>query len=217
MMGAITLRDEYLQRYRPRCRREARRFLRRGLELEDLEQIALIGLIKAVDRFEPAYGSSFWPFAKVHVLGELMHYVRDHEAFVRLPRPLYELHRRELRAQSRLLTELGREPSFAEIAEAIGCGESEVGALHYARFRCNLADIDEMPDLTSLSYRVEERTMICVSLERLEREEQELLLGVYGLRLSQTEAGRRLGHTQRSASRLHKRALQKLSLTLGEG
>ena len=217
MIGIISSRDEYLERYHPRCRREARRFLRRGLELEDLEQIALIGLIKAVDRFEPSYGPAFWPFARVHVLGELMHYVRDHEAFVRLPRPLYELHRRELRAQSRLLAELGREPNLAEIADAAGCGKAEVSALHCARYRCTLADIDEVPDLTSLSYRVEERTMISVSLEQLERDEQALLLGVYGLRLSQTEAGRRLGHTQRSASRLHKRALQKLLLTLGEG
>jgi RNA polymerase sigma-B factor len=216
MIDANTSRDEYLGRYHSRCRREARRFLRRGLEIEDLEQIALIGLIKAVDRFEPAYGPSFWPFARAHVLGELMHYARDHEAFVRLPRSLYELHRRELRAQSRLLAELGREPSLAEIAHATGCGEAEVSALHCARYRCNVADIDEMQDLRSPSYRVEERTMIWVSLERLDRDEQELLLGVYGLRLSQTEAGRRLGHTQRSASRLHKRALQKLSLSLGE-
>jgi len=216
MNDALTTRNEYVQRHRQRCRSVAARFVRQGLEQEDLEQIAVIGLIKAADRFNAAYGTSFWTFARTHVIGELMHYVRDHEALVRLPRTLQTMHRREQQSQCRLWIDLGREPSIAELADALGCSEYDVRDLHQARYRCNVADIDESLQAIPAERHVEERALLLSSLCRLEHDEQALLMGVYGLRLSQTEAGMRLGYTQRSASRLHKRALEKLSLALGE-
>jgi RNA polymerase sigma-B factor len=209
-------RDHAIQAHRAHGRRIARRFMRPGLDLEDLEQIAMVGLIKAADAFRASHGVNFWDFARTHVLGELMHYTRDHEAVVRLPRSMYVLQRREMSVHGRLLVELGREPNIAEIALAIGCAEDDLHALHCAKYRCNVAELEQIAEPISPAHRVDERAVIAASLRRLEPDEHDLLLGVYGLRLTQAEVGRRLGYTQRSASRLHRRALHKLSLALGE-
>ena len=212
----LTLRNERIDAYHWLCKAAAARFIRPGLERSDLEQVATIGLIKAADLYDTAFGTPFSLFARQRILGELMHYVRDHETLVRFPRALHDIHRREQKAHVRLQAELGRDPSLAELATSLGCTKADVSALHEARYRCNIVDLDGIRDHASSSYDVDERALVLSSLRALDSDEKALLMGVYGLRLSQTEAGMRLGFTQRSASRLHKRALQKLSLALGE-
>ena len=209
-------RDERIHAHRGMCRSTAMRFVRPGLELADLEQVAIVGLIKATDIYNPTFGTSFHAFARRRIIGELMHYVRDYESLIRLPRNLHELHYRERKISARLQSELGRIPVFSELAEALDCSKEQLEALRDARNRCNLADLDEHIQRDATVHDLAERVVILTSLHHLDRDESALLMGIYGLRLSQTEVGMRLGYTQRSASRLHKRALQKLSLFLGE-
>jgi RNA polymerase sigma-B factor len=102
------------------CRRAARKFWRPGLERCDLEQVAAVGLIKAARRFDPSVRTPFEAFAWMTILGELMHYVRDHERAVRVPRRLRTLETKFARAHETLLGRLGREPNDAEIAAVMG-------------------------------------------------------------------------------------------------
>ena len=90
--------------------------MRRGLDRADLEQVAAIGLIKAVDRYDPAQAAPFEAYAWLLVLGELMHYVRDSERFVRAPRGLRDLERRWSAAERELWPRLGREPTESDVA-----------------------------------------------------------------------------------------------------
>ncbi len=216
MMALTQLRDERIYAHRYLSRFIAARFLRPGLERADLEQVALIGLIKAVDRYNPSIGKPFRSFARQHIIGELMHYVRDHESIVRFPRALQRLHRREQQAHFQLRGELGREPSSREIQTALGCRFDELHTLYAARHHCTRAEQQAEYCYPALAANVAEQALLWTSLHSLDQDEQYLLLGVYGLRLTQTEVGNRLGYTQRSASRLHKRALQKLSHVLVE-
>jgi RNA polymerase sigma factor (sigma-70 family) len=87
-------RDGTVVAYWYLCRRAARRFMRRGLDRADLEQVAAIGLIKAIDRYDRTQSAPFEAYAWLLVVGELMHYVRDSERFLRAPRGVRELERR---------------------------------------------------------------------------------------------------------------------------
>ncbi len=207
-------RDERIDTHRWLCRKTAARFVRPGLERADLEQVAVIGLIKASDRYDGNFGTPFSAFARKRILGELMHYVRDHETLIRLPRFYFELHKREQEAQEALQTRLGRTASLHEIADELSVSAADLVSLYEARYRRNVADIDSVPEQRASSTSVEQRAVILSSLHALERDERLVLMGVYGLRLSQTDVGQKLGYSQRSSSRLHKRALQKISLAL---
>ena len=104
----------------------ARRFARRGEPLDDLVQVAQLGLLKAVERFDPAYGVLFPTFAMPTVLGELRRHFRDHTWPVRVPRRVKELYL-ELSATVELLGhDLGRPPSIEEIAHEMQCTDDEV-------------------------------------------------------------------------------------------
>ena len=87
-------RERLVAEYRYLCRRAARRFMRRGLDRADLEQVGAIGLLKAVDRYDPAHRAPFEAYAWLLIAGELMHYVRDCERVLRAPRGVRELARR---------------------------------------------------------------------------------------------------------------------------
>ena len=112
------------------CGRAARKFLRSGLERCDLEQVAAIGLIKASRRYDAGTRTPFEAYAWLVIVGELMHYVRDYEFGIRIPRALLELEREVAAAQDALAVRLEREPTTAEIADVLG-----VSAMAVARAR----------------------------------------------------------------------------------
>ena len=101
------------------CRRAARRFMRRGLDRADLEQVAAIGLIKAIDRYDCTQTAPFEAYAWLLVVGELMHYVRDTERFLRAPRAVRELERRWAAAERELWPLLGREPKESDVVRGL--------------------------------------------------------------------------------------------------
>ena len=109
----------------PMARGLARRY-RHFEEIEDLEQIAAIGLLKAIDRFDPHRGLVFSAFAFPTVLGELKRYLRDRGWSVRPPRAIQELAARVEHATNSLLAELGRSPTVPEIAARVGCTVEQV-------------------------------------------------------------------------------------------
>src|SRR3954464_7948527 len=114
--GDPTARDELIRRCLPLARSLAGRYPRAGESLEDLVQVANVGLIKAVDRFDPTRGIAFSSFAVPSILGELKRHFRDHAWAARVPRPLQERVMRVGASAERLASELGRAPKAKEVA-----------------------------------------------------------------------------------------------------
>lgn len=114
------LRGRLITGYLPVAEHIARRFRGRGEPLGDLVQVATVGLIYAVDRFEPLRGAHFFSFAIPTITGELRRYFRDHGWSVRVPRRLKDLHVAISATQTQLSQQLGRAPRPSEIAERVG-------------------------------------------------------------------------------------------------
>jgi len=120
------LRDSVVERCLPLAEHIARRFDGRGESLEDLQQVARLGLVNAVDRFDPERGTDFASFAVPTIMGEVRRHFRDSGWAVRVPRRMKELHSALGRATADLSQRLGRAPSPSELAEELGIGHEEV-------------------------------------------------------------------------------------------
>ncbi len=208
-------RDRLFEEYQYLCARGARKFCRRGADRADLEQIAAIGLIKACDRFDEGPGTPFEAFAWLFVVGELMHYVRDHERLVRAPRRLRDLDRRYQVMHDRLVAELHREPSMYEVADRLQLTLREVEDLSRYRAQAVPESLDRLQphELGPYSYTLEEREdrlMAQAALACLTQTERTIILALYGNGYSQAELSQRMGYSRRHISRLHKAALRKM-------
>jgi RNA polymerase sigma-B factor len=130
-------RDALVERYMPLAEHLARRYSTRS-EDDDVLQVAAIGLVKAVDRFDPHRGIAFSTFAVPTILGEIKRYFRDFGWSVRVPRPLQDLTLRVQRATEDLTSQLGRSPTVDELADACGAPAEQVletrtmGTAHHA-------------------------------------------------------------------------------------
>jgi RNA polymerase sigma-B factor len=113
-------RDELVERFLPLATRLAQRYHRGAEPLDDLVQVASVGLLKAIDRFDPERGTAFSSFAVPTIAGELKRHFRDKGWALKVPRDLQELTQRVGRTTERLVHELGRTPSVAEIADTLG-------------------------------------------------------------------------------------------------
>src|SRR3989440_8719737 len=120
------LRDELVTAHLGLAEYLARRFANRGEPLDDLVQVASLGLVKAVERFDPSRGLEFTTFATPTIVGELKRHFRDKGWAVRVPRRVQELHLRVTRVIDDLALELGRSPTVQEIAQRAGTSEDEV-------------------------------------------------------------------------------------------
>jgi RNA polymerase sigma-B factor len=124
--GDQNAREELVQRLLPLARRMARRYRRSDEPLDDLVQVATLGLIKAIDRFDPARETAFSSYAVPTMLGELKRYFRDNGWAVHVPRGMQERVMQVDNAVKELSRKLGRSPSAAEVAEATGATSEQV-------------------------------------------------------------------------------------------
>ncbi|GIF15001.1 SigB/SigF/SigG family RNA polymerase sigma factor [Actinoplanes teichomyceticus] len=120
------LREAAITAWTPMAQRLARRYASRGESPEDLSQIAVVGLIKAVDGFEPGRGADFTSYAIPTILGELKRHFRDRTWNIRVPRRLQEMIMATAKAREALMQAHGREPTVADLAEHLGVGEEAV-------------------------------------------------------------------------------------------
>ena len=120
------LLEEIVRRFEPLARSVARRYHARGEPLEDLTQVAMVGLLKAIARFEPDRGFAFTSYATPTMLGELKRYFRDNGWAVHVPRRLQELRVELSKAKETLALRLDRDPTVTELAEHLGLPEEEV-------------------------------------------------------------------------------------------
>ncbi len=217
--SAVAERSRRIAEHRQLCRRAAGRFVRAGIERADLEQVATIGLIKAVDRYDDASGTPFEAYAWTFVLGELLHFVRDYEHLVRVPRKLARVEKASSEAADRLRARLRREPSTNELADEIGVDTVTLQAAHAAREARVPTSLDGAAlDVVARPRASEhaERIDIELALEQLPPLSRAVVLGLHVVGLRRAELAARLGLSLRRIARINDRALAALARTVGE-
>ena len=220
------IRERLVEGYRSLVYFLARKFMNRGEPLDDIVQVGFLGLIKAIERFEPDLGNEFTTFATPTVTGEIKRYFRDKGWAIRFPRRLQELYQQVLRANEELKRELGRTPRVAEIAERLKVSEEEVlEAMEMSPAKAPLSlnaslSSDSGDDSRSLSDsignpdlnldRVEMRDVLRRAMEHLTPRERSIMAMRFYDEMSQSEIAKRLGISQMHVSRLQRAALDHL-------
>jgi RNA polymerase sigma-B factor len=225
-VGDPVARAELIERCLPLARSLAGRYARAGESLDDLVQVATIGLIKAVDRFDPTRGIAFSSFAVPSILGELKRHFRDHGWAARVPRPLQERVLRVNATVERLASELGRAPKPREVAAESGFSVEDVlealeagtafdsvsldaplsrgergGTATYAD---SVGEVDPRLEL------IEYRSVVAATLRAMPKREREVLALRFAEDMTQSEIAARVGVSQMHVSRLIRRALARL-------
>jgi RNA polymerase sigma-B factor len=212
-------RAELIEEHLPLVESIARRYRTSGEPHEDLVQVGTIGLIKAIDRFDADRGHKLSTVAVPAIEGEIRHHLRDGAPLVRMPRPVRELDTK-LRAKERqLATTLGREPTMAELAEAVGASDDAVAEALAAR--AAPASLDhETPHTAATSTADDEasdaRLMLAPGWATLSEREQRIVELRYHEDLSQSDIARRMGISQATVSRLLRDSLDRLRASLGD-
>ena len=222
--GEEWARERLVDRYLPLARRLARRYAGIREPYDDLLQVASLGLLQAIDRFDPAAGTPFAGFAKPTILGELKRHLRDKVWTVRVPRPLHDRIAEIERAVDAITEETGRSPSVAEIASWMDVEPTAVlEALEADRDR-RMVSLDATaaeeeggaPKVETIGRedarfgRVEDRAAVAAAIRVLEEPDHELLRMRFAEELSQREIAGRLGRSQMYVSRRLRDALERL-------
>lgn len=226
--GDITARGEIVSRYQWVAAHAARRFADRGEPYDDLLQVGMLGLLKAIGRFDVEVGTSFVAYAMPTVLGELRRYFRDHTWSVHVPRRAKELRSAIHGAVEALTKELSRPPRVDEIAEHLGVSEENVleGLEAAAAYRSASLQrtLDDQPqgEIPELGYQDQgfATTIDRAALRRLlatvpERERRIVYLRFYE-NMSQAEIASVVGTSQVHVGRLLTKTLGRLKVLLEE-
>ena len=217
------LRNQLVRMHLPLVEHLARRFRNRGEHLDDLTQVATIGLIKSVDRFDPDRGVEFSTYATPTVVGEIKRHFRDKGWAVRVPRRLQELRLALTTATAELSQQHGRSPTVHELAEKLAISEEEVlegleSANAYSTLSLDVPDTDDESPAVADTLGAEDEALEGVEyreslkplLEGLPpREKRILLLRFFG-NMTQSQIAQEVGISQMHVSRLLARTLAQL-------
>lgn len=217
------LRDELFEHYLPLARAVARKFSGRGVETEDLEQVAGMVLLKALERFDPARGFRFVTYAVPTITGDVRNYLRDKSGLMRMPRDMRQRLYQMTQEQERFEREHLRTPTAVELSERMGIAPEEFLALLALRTQNEAVSLDtpvgeegdtQLSDLLGSTddrfERMERSEWAQWLLSKVGDTERELLTLRYRDGLGQRETARRLGISQMQVSRLERRALSRL-------
>jgi RNA polymerase sigma-B factor len=225
--GDADARDELVLMHQPLAEYLARRFSGRGEALEDLAQVAMVALIKAIDRFDPGREVKFSTYATATIVGELKRHFRDKGWALRVPRRLQETGLRVSRVVSELSQELGRSPTVKEIAARTGLTPEEVvegmDTVHAYSTTSLDAPVDEEGKSSVQQIGAEDETLeilegwasVAPALRRLPPRERRILYLRFFRGLSQTRIAEELGISQMHVSRLLARTLRQLREKIG--
>jgi RNA polymerase sigma-B factor len=223
------LRDRLVDLHAPLAYGLVSRFLHRGEGTEDLQQVALLALVKAVERFDPRRGLQFSTFATPTVLGELKRHFRDKAWVIRLPRRLHDRYLSVQRARDDLAQELGRSPTIPELAERVGSSAEEILQTLEAGDVRGMRSLDtplpgsDERDLSEVLggsdeglAAVERKAALAQLLARLGTRERDVVQLRFYDGLTQMQIAERLGTNQMHVSRLLARSLQRLRALAGD-
>lgn len=209
----------------------ANRFSHSYEQTEDFIQVGYIGLINAIDRFDPSRGVRFCTYAVPTIIGEMRRYLRDKSSIIRLPRYLQERRTVVERGVDQLTQRLGRAPTVAEIAAELSLAPEDVALLQEQRLQsplsldCLPGSADERENLSAADFvgnndeemlRVEDRFVLSRALDSLTPRERAILHLLFFADLSQAQIGQKLNISQMHVSRLARAALNRLRHELRE-
>ena len=195
-----------------------RRYYGRGVEPDDLYQLGCMGFLKAVQGFDPQYGTQFSTYAVPKIAGEIRRFLRD-DGPVKVSRGLKERGVSVRGARTRLCAQLGREPSLSELAEETGFTPEEIAAAEtavepvislQAETGENGLTLEGMLTAGSEEERLVEQMTLRAALAALPEREQQVLLLRYYRGMTQVQTARVVGVSQVQVSRLERRALERL-------
>jgi RNA polymerase sigma-B factor len=225
--GDQRAREHLIERYLPLARRLARRYQRTEEPMDDLVQVASLGLIKAVDRFDASREILFSSYAVPTILGELKRHFRDRTWSVRVPRDLQELAMRIDHVVTAISADTGRAPAVAEIARAVDASEERVldameaaGAYHAGSLDAprgsrqgedsNETVADSLGENESGFDRAEDRATLEPLMAHISERERLVLHLRFGEGMTQAEIGAQIGVSQMQVSRLIRQSLARL-------
>lgn len=215
------VRDELVEMFVPMAYRVARRFRNRNEPVEDLGQVALLGLLKAVDGFDPGRSVSFNSYAIPTMLGEIKRHFRDKGWSLHVPRRLKELSLDVVSATAELTQQLGRHPTDVDLADALGVSEHEVreARLCVRAYHCTSLSTphpsqespsDRFGGVDPGMQRVEDVQTLRPLLAALPPRERKIIALRFGANLTQSQIAGRLGISQMHVSRLLTKCLGQL-------
>ncbi len=217
--GDLALRNLIAEKYLFIAAILAKKFVGRGVEYDDLYQVASLALIKGIDRFDERKGLKFSTFITPTITGEIKNYFRDRSRLVHLPRKVSEL-RASVRKTADALTEkLGKKPTAGEIAEALGVSEEDVLLSAEAG---GIVSLDKPSEDSDMNYydvipadndvfeKIETRDAVLSAVKELSETERQLVKFRFSEELSQVETARRMGVSQMYVSRMERKILEKL-------
>lgn len=218
----IANRNELVKRYIYLAEIISKKFLNRGVDYEDIYQVACIALIKAVERFSPDKGFKFVSFATPTIVGEIKRYFRDKSSAIRIPRRIYEVYQKVNLARDQLSQELHRVPRVDEIAAFLKIREETVleiieswNAYNMQSFDQNAFNDDDLELHETIGgddatfERIENRDFLEKSLNKFNDAEKEFILMRYFNRKTQKEIADKLGVSQMYISRLERKVLDR--------
>jgi RNA polymerase sigma-B factor len=222
-------RDQLVELHLPLVVYLARRFSGRNEPMADIVQVGAIGLLKAIDRFDPSRGLEFSTYATPTILGEIRRHFRDTGWLLHVPRRAQELQSSLNRARAELSQELSRPPTVTELAQRVELDEDTVlEALDAARAYSGVpldvlaAPGEAVPEHPSLGVteggyeQVEQRALLRIAVAALPPDEREILLLRFLGNKTQTEIAAIVGVSQMQVSRLVARGLKRMRATLEE-
>jgi RNA polymerase sigma-B factor len=229
--GDMAAREELVKRFLPLARRLARRYERASEPLEDLVQVASVGLVKAIDRFEAEQGTGFSSYAVPTILGELKRHFRDSGWALHVPRGMQERVLKVNEAVEHLSGELGRSPSPQQVAEELSLPVEEVLEAMEAGAAYDTVSLDaplrssederttfadSMGETDGSFELVEHSATLGRVLRAMPERERSILYFRFAEGLTQVEIAERIGISQMHVSRLIRRALERLRVVAGD-
>jgi RNA polymerase sigma-B factor len=219
------VREELVRRYMPFAKRLALRYRGASESFDDLLQVASLGLLNAVDRFDPERGIPFTAFASPTILGELKRHFRDRVWTVRVPRGLHDRMAEVEKAITELTKELQRSPSVGEIAERLELEQTDVLEVMEANHNrrplsldrpASAEDGEDSPPTEWIGEEdesfelVEGRIALDAALPYLDERERLVLRLRFAEDMTQSQIAERIGHSQMHVSRILRRALNRI-------
>lgn len=214
-------REEMVRRGQALVKSLARNYSGRGERFDDLVQVGSVGLVKAIDRFNPDAGTRFVAFAAPNITGEIKRHFRDHCWLLHVPRSVQELDAKVNRESERFASETGRRPTVQELADALDESEERIvdavqGGRGYSGLSLDSPVGDTVGVLDMLGEEdqrlaaVDERDLVRRACATLDERERQIVALRYGEGLLQREIAERFGVSQMQVSRILARALERM-------
>ncbi len=223
----LKARDKIVEKYLYIAQILAKKFVGRGIEYDDLYQVASLALFKGIDRFDPELGLEFTTFITPTITGEIKNYFRDKSRLIKVPRKLSVLNAEIKKAKEELFSQTGKKPTAKELAEYLSVSEedilnaAEIGGVVSLDGAPSSEDegskYDYIPDKRDFFEEFENKDAIASALKQLGETERKVIQMRFGEELSQSEAAKRLGVSQMFVSRMERKVLLKLKELLSDG